>query len=90
MKRAPRADGVLHTMGLLLTQPISPTPWTRPKNLLGAYSSLTIQLLKKDMNHLRVKSKKENAGGTCASAVGFLAHAGGEFATAPLHPLSKP
>ena len=44
----------------------------------------------KNMNHLRVKSKKENAGGTCASAVGFLAHAGGEFATAPLHPLSKP
>ena len=42
------------------------------------------------MNHLRVKSKKENTGGTCASAVGFLAHAGGEFATAPLHPLSKP
>ena len=36
------------------------------------------------------KQKKENAGGTCASAVGFLAHAGGEFATAPLHPLSKP
>ena len=45
----------------------------------------------KNMKHFRVKSKKkQNAGGTCASAVGFLAHAGGEFATAPLHPLSKP
>ena len=25
-----RADGVLHIRGLVLTQPISPTPWTRP------------------------------------------------------------
>ena len=32
-------------------------------------------------------NKVQNAGGTCAGAVGFLAHAGGEFATAPL---SKP
>ena len=43
-----RADGVPHTMGLVLTQPISPTPWTRPQNPLRANSSLTIRLLKKD------------------------------------------
>ena len=35
-------------------------------------------------------NKFENAGGTCAGAVGCLAHAGGEFATAPTAPLSKP
>ena len=44
-----RADGVPRTMGLVLTQPISPTPWTRPQNPLGANSSLTIRLLKKDV-----------------------------------------
>ena len=36
------------------------------------------------------KQRKENAGGTCAGAVGVLAHAGGEFPTAPTAPLSKP
>ena len=35
-------------------------------------------------------NKFENAGVTCAGAVGCLAHAGGEFATAPTAPLSKP
>ena len=44
-----RADGVSHTMGLVLTQPISPTPWTRPQKPVGASSSLTIRLLKKDI-----------------------------------------
>ena len=37
-----------------------------------------------------ILNKFENAGGTCAGAVGCLAHAGGEFATAPTAPLSKP
>ena len=32
----------------------------------------------------------ENAGGTYAGAVGFLAHAGGEFATAPTAPCPNP
>ena len=36
------------------------------------------------------KYKLKNAGETCAGAVGCLAHAGGEFATAPTAPLSKP
>ena len=30
-----------------------------------------------------ILNKFENAGGTCAGAVGFPAHAGGEFPTAP-------
>ena len=37
-----------------------------------------------------ILNKFENAGGTCAGAVGCLAHAGGKFATAPTAPLSKP
>jgi hypothetical protein len=44
----------------------------------------------KNLNHLRVKNKKENAGGTCAGAVGFPAHAWGEFPTAPTAPCPNP
>ena len=36
-------------MGLVLTQTISPAPWTRSQNPLGASPPLTIQLLKKDV-----------------------------------------
>ena len=42
--------GVPHTRGLVLTQPISPTPWTRPKIPLGPSPPLTIQLLSKDVD----------------------------------------
>ena len=42
------------------------------------------------VQNIHKRSKKENAGGTCAGAVGVLAHAGGEFPTAPTAPLSKP
>ena len=55
-----RADGLTYTtMGLVLTQPISPTPWTRPQNLLGANSSLTIQLLKKNNSMMQVGKHTE-------------------------------
>ena len=35
-----RADGVSYTMGLVLTYPISPIPWTWPRRSLGACSTL--------------------------------------------------
>ena len=38
-----RADGVSHTKGLVLAQPISPTPCTRPQSPLGASPPLTIR-----------------------------------------------
>ena len=77
-----RADGVPRTMGLVLTQPISPTPWTRPQNPLGANSSLTIRLLKKDniltlsRSYTNNLIKDSNVNSTCMKisnvAKGFL------------------
>ena len=49
-------------MGLVLTQPISPTPWTRPQNPLGANSSLTIRLLKKHVQKYLVKGSNPAPG----------------------------
>ena len=49
-----RADGLSHTMGLVLTQTISPAPWTRSQNPPGASPPLTIQLLKKDLAKAKV------------------------------------
>ena len=50
-----RADGLSHTMGLVLTQTISPTHWTRSQNPPGASPPLTIQLLKKDFIQFLVR-----------------------------------